>query len=472
MTPIKVRGKKRAGSRHNPSSQKPNHHSKRRLSPFLDPKLPNKSHCRTKDLHVPTPIISQSRRYTSHLEQLPAELLEVVFFFCLNVSLPQASLAIGHKLASCHIKRQLALKVLGSGSTTDGSRYLSDVFPTSRDHADAQSAILRLKWLTLHFLRELIPDFVVQTLVRELAERRIQWMGQGPSVSKETEPLIRGYLRDNDYRTKKRAGYSRLNLAYLRQQGLGISAYWELKVPTDGPIPSDTSADDDYLTGLHNPWLGSEQEGQVCVGIGLREGLVTMWQPFLGDLGEIDANWRDHISFRFNQWRITDCFDGCRIPEKLLHGPWTDEKCEFLEILIRGNASVDWIETTSGEVAKEGLLQALRERNAWATRLLLGSYNPPSTHFTNYYANDEDFAKGRLSTSYFREDTPRKGVRIPPTAEHLRIAVFEEGGDTDVVAAILNAPGLRIEPESGDVYEWALKQGIRDSQLPGWMKWD
>lgn len=483
MTPIKVRGKKRTGSPHEPfnKSLSPNsqHHVKRRLHPFSDFKLPSKTYSRITSPHIPTSIISQYRQYTSLLEQLPAELLEVIFFFCLNVNLPQASLIIGHKLASCHVKRQLVLRVLCSNSTTDASHALSDVFPSPRDHADAQSAILRLKWLTLPFLRELIPDFIVQTLVRELAERKLQWMGHGPTVSKETEPLIREYIKNNHHRTKQRAGYSRLNLAYLRNHGLGISAYWELKWPTNGMIPSDISADDDYLNGLVVPWPRDEHEGHVYVGIGLREGLVTMWQPSLDDLDEIERERIDgglsrgyQVPFKFKQWRITDCLDGCRIPEKLLHGPWTDEKCEFLEILIRGNASVDWVETTSGEVAKEGLLQAFRERNAWAITLLLGSSHPPSNHFTKYYANDEDFASGHLSTSTFREVVPRKGVCIPPTAEHLRVAVFEEGGDADVVGAILNAPDLKIEPESGEIYEWALKHEIRYSQLPSWMRWD
>ena len=33
-------------------------------------------------------------------------------------------------------------------------------------------------------------------------------------------------------------------------------------------------------------------------------------------------------------WDLPSFHEGCQIPQRLLHGPWTDEKSEFLEFLL------------------------------------------------------------------------------------------------------------------------------------------
>jgi len=393
-------------------------------------------------------------RYKSSLEQLPAELLGEIFFLCLNISLPQASLVIGLKLASHHVKYQLTLKVLSSANSTEYPCALAAVFPTLREQREAQSAILRLKWMTLPFLKKIIPDFIVKTLVRELGGRSLRWMGRGPIISNDVEPLIRRYVDENAYRG---------NIA----RGQGLPAYWELEWPTSEPFSATSSNGSDVWSSLPSGEEDTDM-GNVHVGIGLRDGLVTLWDPSLDNfmIENHEKASRQHM-----RWRLLCCLKGCRIPDKLLHGPWTDEKCEFLEILIRGNATVDWIETTSGEVAKEGLLQALRERNAWATRLLLARLPmPPDNEPTEYYANEEARAINQTSISSFREYPVRRGVGIVPEYEHLRIAVLEEGCDKGVVNALLNARRPDIDLVGTEVFNWALMAGIHGNERANWLR--
>lgn len=459
LTPIRVRGKKQTGSTQTlGSSLDPMRHGKRSLPPVSGSNLPAKSSRRESSISTSESVNS---RCLSPFEQLPVELLEEIFFLCLNVSLPQASLAIGHKLASHRVKSQLTFRVLSSTSSTRYPCALAAIFPTLREQAEAQSAILRQKWMTLPFLKDIMPDFIVKTLVRELGERGIRWMGNGPVVSKDIEPLIRQYIEEN--------GHRRWDVPKT-----GLPAYWELEWPATRSAPMRyTSAPKRYMINLGSgrPLPLREYDvdmNLVRVGIGLRDGLVTVWEAV--DHGpEFDT--QDQMQRWHMKFRILSCVEGCRIPGKLLHGPWTDEKCEFLEIAIRGNATVDWIETTNGEVAKQGLLQALREHNAWAMRLLLTRLpTPPDTFRTQYYPDSEARTKKKASISSFREDPARRGVGIVPEYEHLRIAVLEEGCDKDVVNALIDCPGFAVNIDKTEVWEWAFMEGIRGNERANWLR--
>jgi hypothetical protein len=51
-----------------------------------------------------------------------------------------------------------------------------------------------------------------------------------------------------------------------------------------------------------------------------------------------------------NWERNTDVSDGVEIPSSLLLGPWTDDMIKHLFWLNKSGASIDWINSTSGEV--------------------------------------------------------------------------------------------------------------------------
>ena len=419
-TPIKIRGK-RASARTLHSTHNSDQKSKRPLSPTSRTSPPGAKLPRQN----PTTLQqTASTRSLSHLERLPVELLETIFFYCLNPSLPQASITIGKKLGSTHVKSQLVFRTLSSTYSFQDPCAVSDVFPTLQDQAKAQSAILRLPWMTMPFFRQLIPDYIIHTIIRELGAREIRWMGDGPVVTKESEPVIRQYLEDNAAR-----------LDHTRTSHMGLPAYWEIQ------------------------WYEVFEERGIILGIGLRDGLVTLreretkfWNP------------RD-----FSTWRIFGGVEGCQIPEKLLRGPWTDEKCEFLELVIRGNGEVDRVNSTSGEVAEQGFWAAIEEHNARAVRALVARIGPrcrPEDAERTWYPTEPTGSTGE-NVSAYQEHSICKGVGIVPRQEHLR-KTLEQGCPEEVLSALLGAADVSFDVTTPDIRLWVLqgeKRGDRRADM-------
>lgn len=59
-----------------------------------------------------------------------------------------------------------------------------------------------------------------------------------------------------------------------------------------------------------------------------------------------------------------------QIPESILNGPWTLEMEEHLHYLVRARASIDWINSTAGEIAEEVMKLAVNTRNTTVQFLL------------------------------------------------------------------------------------------------------
>ena len=434
-TPIKVRGKRKLpwavglGRSSDPKPDTP-WDRKRPLSPSsVLPTSPKKKTCQA-------PPSQDCRRSAHPLERLPAELLESILLQCLNVSLPQASPIIGCKLSSSHVKTQLVLKVCSAGSSASYPSESAAIFPTVKEQADAQSAILRLRWLNLTFIRSLIPEYITNTLVRELGARRLSWLGTGPPVSKASKPTIRRYLDDISFR--------------FGQDPAGrLPAYWE--VNWDTKHTKDTKS-------------------VVSIGISLRDGLVTLHECSHKTLPSNVKN----LHKPFYRWMVLSCIEGCQIPEKLLHGPWTDEKCELLELVTRGNATVDWVGTTSGEIAERGFLEALRERNARAVKALLAQVEPVSVPVEDNdslvcYHNKKPLlvpCPKHLGSCFLFPS--RKGAGIVPRPEHLKIAVIEEDCQPDVVKALIQCTDWNIN-HNNDICLWAYKHQSEDNSQALWL---
>ena len=438
-TPIRIRGK-RASARTLDSTHISAPKDKRSYSPTSTSSAPEAKLPRQNPDPPQRTTCTQS---LSCLERLPVELLEAIFFYSLNTALPQASLALGQKLNSKRVKGQLVLRILSSPNSYDYPCAVSDVFPTLQEQAKAQSAILRLPCMTLPFFRQLMPDYIVHTIIRELGARRLRWMGEGPIVTKESEPVIRQYLEDNAAR-----------FDHTGTKHFGLPAYWEIE--------------------WHEPSL----EQEIILGIGLRDGLVTLRERDATSIGPTVPGAypynRNREPPHFSRWRIVNGIEGCQIPEKLLRGPWTDEKCEFLELVIRGNAEVDRVHSTSGEVAEQGFWEAIEEHNARAVRALLariGARRSPEDAERPCYPttrprwSNEKFSDYKYST--YREDPIRKGVGIVPMQEHL-MKTLESGCPEEVLEALLGAAEVGFDLTREEVSLWVLraeKEGDRRADL-------
>ena len=442
MQPIKVRGKKSLAQKDSPK-----HSVNSLLSPCPKRKRPlsSASHLLSppaKSLrHISTCSEQGGRQATfaAPLEQLPTELLETIFLQNLNISLPQASPIIGSKLASRHVKTQLVLRVCSAGSFNSYPSEQAAIFPTIANLAEAQSAILRMKWVTFSFISQLILDYITKILVRELSERRLQWLGKGPLVTEETESIIRNYLEDSSIRLTK-----------VHQDDPPVFGYvcWRIENPSRF----------------------------IRLSFSLQDGMVTIEERRIHGLENSEQYVRLSSAER-HQWRIFCGINGCKVPEKLLHTPWTTEKCDFLEMVIRGNATVDWVRTTSGEIAERGLMQALREGNSRATRLLLtkaGSGKPQGSLGFPWLSNNDDIQRLQSGPwpreGLFRVDPfDMRGVGVVPQTRHLRTAVIEAGCQQDIVEMLLMAKETNIDVEDQAILDWAVEKRVQGDERGLWL---
>lgn len=79
--------------------------------------------------------------------------------------------------------------------------------------------------------------------------------------------------------------------------------------------------------------------------------------------------------FRFMKITYLGFAEGFHIPEKVLRGPWTNDKASLLYVLVSMSGEIDWEGSMSGEIAKTGLIQAINEneeRAVAALAVLLG----------------------------------------------------------------------------------------------------
>lgn len=75
------------------------------------------------------------------------------------------------------------------------------------------------------------------------------------------------------------------------------------------------------------------------------------------------------------------------IPEKLLHGPWTEDKAKLLYALTCIEGKVDLVHTMAGETMKEGLFEAVADGNERAVACLaalLGVHRRLTTQMLRY----------------------------------------------------------------------------------------
>ncbi|KAF2262398.1 hypothetical protein CC78DRAFT_534890 [Lojkania enalia] len=84
-----------------------------------------------------------------------------------------------------------------------------------------------------------------------------------------------------------------------------------------------------------------------------------------------DASYFDGLwPFKFTKITFLSFAEGFRIPEKLLHGPWTTDKSFLLYVLVSLGGEIDWEASMAGEIAISGLKEAIREGDEHAVAAL------------------------------------------------------------------------------------------------------
>ncbi|KAG6991217.1 hypothetical protein G7Y79_00055g089930 [Physcia stellaris] len=427
LTPVRIRGKKQhskpvdAG----PGSSTIVH----RTSSQPSSPLPGRSR-RTRKGRLQDVGLSSSRpdtsSATSPLERLPTELLEDIFFRCLNLSLPRASLALGQQLASYHVKSKLyALAFSGVplsrvGYRLEAESFLIDILKIGNDEqgliSKFQSDVLALRWMTPTFLRHSMDRLLIKTTVMAFNELDIGWIKSENAIveSSSSQSLTEA-----------------------------MTEFYKLARSRTDSILSNIDAES-------GRWCYETNKEEVSFNLRLQQSFphsVTIRVCTSGlnfDTGPHPLRTRV-ISFR----QLLYCQGGCRIPQKLLHGPWSIPKCAMLAQLVKSGCRLDQSgSTTDEEVASQGLKDAIAQSFIRAIVTLVGSRRDRKEIYddTGWGRNQGDI---RERLKYFH--TSYVGVSV--TTEHLKFAL-DNNSSMEVLECLIDAMRSNIDWQDEEIREY------------------
>ena len=447
LTPVRVRGKNK---RKTPREKKllgittklpRGRPLKHKTSPSVPaPPLSQTKHTKPKP---PQAMATFKMSSLSRLELLPTELLQEVFILCCNLNLPRTSPHLSVALSSNHTKTRLVIRAFASQSSIPPDRKL-------------QSALLRQQWLTHPFFKNCQKLYLTQIAIREFQK----FASNAPqdvqaAVIKDIQEVFDSYLR---------VGSRFLWILYKRHFGLSNADCVDDKNGEVSWTRADGTVFQAYLRG----------EGNKLT--------IVNFLPDADETQEDEESW---------EYTLPGSLDGCDIPEKLLHGPWTQEKGDYLKMLLDARAGIDWVNSTSGEIASMGLQDAIREQNLLAVKALVG----PGL-YENYsdgdllldisdalpFEMDQDRkiseAKPKDPQSFweYRKGFPwtnlgrrLKPVGVIPTTEHLRLAVMTTDHlnpiSEEIVHRLIRADEIDINPSDPEILAWAIADTAEHNKL-------
>ncbi|CAD6444481.1 4ca8363a-49ab-4da6-9c08-6ed9979d6367 [Sclerotinia trifoliorum] len=252
----------------------------------------------------------KSRRNMSQLEKLPTELLEAIFFYCLNLNFPVCSPIIGGKLSGESVYSKTIIAAFDP--IWDGW-YGQSIIPNSSlemNHTGSgnlRSAILKRRWARV------------------------------PVLIRSQDLWVRKYAQGRPFPTTI------------------IQRLW------NGPFGNDIcgsgikDVDPKTVSAVH---LFDNDFAKFCYIFRRAE----QTSDFIMKIKHLSgAMMYDHVNMA----------TGTEIPNTLLVGPWDEEAIKFLYWLVMGGARIDWLTSTSGEAAIIGYKRAVRESRIEVIYLLL-----------------------------------------------------------------------------------------------------
>ncbi|KAL3478582.1 hypothetical protein BJX99DRAFT_101554 [Aspergillus californicus] len=262
----------------------------------------------------------------SPLERLPVEIIQDIFFRCLEVNLPRASLCIARALSEPVIYTWLIrlafTEVDGDLGNDTYSFFRSRHFLPSRDvvgrledaeRSELQTAILGCRWCTLPVIRKCQKDFVMHVL--SYKRQHLEFLSEDWQDVASIE-----------------CGFDKLELCQVSPPRSG-SCDMTLRA---NPLNSDSIAD----------------KRGYRVSVSFHLGTVSIQETKYGNS---------------THFMLPYC-NGPYLPDKLLQPPWTKEKLEFL-YLFSSEAYID--DDESHPRAIRTLRQLIRDRDIAAFKVLM-----------------------------------------------------------------------------------------------------
>nr|POE59157.1 hypothetical protein CFP56_24427 [Quercus suber] len=159
-------------------------------------------------------------------------------------------------------------------------------------------------------------------------------------------------------------------------------------------------------------------------------------QTVSAQIGSEDIPGRDQLSLNFfkTMWSRLGPSPRLLPPRKLLHGPWSNHRASFLNVLALDKASLLADSPILGEVAYEGLFEAIAEAHVYAVETLLD-------------------------------------LGVTPTTEMLRRAVVEAGCDKEIVLQLIKASHEtgRIDFLDPVLWSWAHRAQANGDERGAWL---
>ncbi|KFY69845.1 hypothetical protein V499_09693 [Pseudogymnoascus sp. VKM F-103] len=258
-----------------------------------------------------------TNRSMTSLERLPTELLEKIFLVSLNFNLPRSSPIIGIKLSNQYIYTTTTVAIFeptwryNYGLLYEGGGTASDSVDGGDIPGDPelQSSLLRCQWATVFMIQQAEKAWLL-TVPPKQVKQEVEGVAQARSHSPafDSEQLVH---------TETRTPAERLS---------GDS--------------EPHNFDEQYAEFLRLTHPEAARE----------EGMTT--RP----------------TFR---WKTPHkIHPQTEIPESLLRGPWSPDMVMYLFWLTRAGATIDYSASTNGEVARQGLDQAILDGNLQILYLL------------------------------------------------------------------------------------------------------
>ncbi|KAL8918170.1 MAG: hypothetical protein Q9208_007522 [Pyrenodesmia sp. 3 TL-2023] len=136
--------------------------------------------------------------------------------------------------------------------------------------------------------------------------------------------------------------------------------------------------------------------------------------------------------------------EGCTMPTRLLRGPWTEEKKQFLHLLMCAGAALDPEGSNNREVADQSLREAIVQGNGEVVLLLSSPWG--------LYIN-------------------KSSGMLPITVDHLRLAVFQGGCKSEILEHLARNRylGNYFDWAQDDIMDWANEQKDRGDARGAWL---
>ncbi|EEP78721.1 predicted protein [Uncinocarpus reesii 1704] len=220
------------------------------------------------------------------IERLPVELIHKIFFQSLEFNFPRASIHVAAALANEVIYSWLIRLAFSSNNPSSSSGILIRPFvPMSyfsigmKERTDLQTEILRCRWCTISLMRKCQREYV--------------------------EHVLRQKCRDLVMSDADRAQLDNLD------------DYWQNIDPFDNATHGKRGKGDLVLSARH-----PQSDVNLKVSIWFNFGAVQIREP--------SPVFQETDVFRLPACSLTD---PCRMPDRLLRTPWTEEKLELLTLL-------------------------------------------------------------------------------------------------------------------------------------------